>query len=128
GALLLLQLGLEGFIGIGVDLFLLAPGFGAQALEGTFPDLLADAGQIGGVEAFPAQQFANGLGAGLGFQINLELLLGAQIPPLLSRGLAGGFGRVATAHDFVSILSRQGWGMVPVALRAPSTIPHPSAV
>src|SRR5208283_4107621 len=125
GALLLLLLGLEGLIGVGVDLLLLATGFDPQPLDGPLPDLLADAGQIGGVEAFPAQEFADGLITGLGFQINLELLLGGKKPPLLFGALLGCFGWIATAHVFASILSRQGWGMVPVALRAPSTIPHP---
>ena len=74
---------LEGFVGLGADLVLLAPGFGPEPLERPFPDLLADAGQIGRVEAFPAQEFTNGFVAGLCFQINLELFLGGQIPPLL---------------------------------------------
>ena len=126
--LLLLKFVLDGLVGVGVDLVLLAPGFGTQPLESPFPDLLADAGQIRRVEAFPAQKFAHGFGAVLGFQINLELFLGGQIPPLLLGALVRSFGWIGMGHFSVSVLDRQGEGMVPVALRAPSTIPSPSAL
>jgi hypothetical protein len=87
--------------------------------------LLADAGQIGRVEAFPAQEFTHGFVAGLSFQINLELFLGGQIPPLLVRALVR-FYRGVAIHVSVSVLSRQGQVLAPVALRAPFARTCPS--
>jgi hypothetical protein len=66
----------------------LRPGLAPSRSRGAFPDLLADAGQVGREHAFPAQDLAHRLFGTLGLQVNLELLLGAQIPPLLL--LAGG--------------------------------------
>ena len=61
----------------------LAAGLGAQALQGSFPDLLADAGQVGREHALPAQDLPDGLVGTLRLQVNLKLLLGAEIPPFL---------------------------------------------
>jgi hypothetical protein len=62
----------------------------------------------------------------LSFQIDLELFLGRQKPTLLIGAFVESFRWIAIDHFSVSILDRQGEGMVPVALRAPSTIPSPS--
>jgi hypothetical protein len=118
----------EGAVGLGADLARLVPGFGAQPLERPFLDLLTDAGQIGRVEAFPAQEFAHGFVAALSFQINLELFLGGQIPPFFVRTLVRFCGWVATNHVSVSVLSHQGPVLAPVALRAPFARTCPSTL
>ena len=84
-------------------------------------------GRIGGEEALATEKLAHGLVADLGFQINLELFLGAQITAFLFGAFVGGFGCVATAHVF-SFFEPPGAGMVPVALRAPYTMPAPSTL
>ena len=66
-------------------------GLGAQALQGPFPDLLADPGQIGREQAFPPQELSHRLIGTLRLQVNLVFLLGAEVPPLL---LFAGRGRL----------------------------------
>ena len=90
--------------------------------------LLPDAGQISRVEAFPAQEFTNGFVAGLSFQINLELFLGGQIPPLLVGTLVGSIGLRAIIHVSISVLDRQGQVLAPVALPAPFARTCPSTL
>jgi hypothetical protein len=108
GPFLLLEFVLDGVEGLRADLALLVPGFGAEPLERPFLDLLTDAGQIGRVEAFAAQQLAHGFVAVLSLQIDLELFLGSQKPPLLLGTLVRFYGWVATHHVSVSVLSHQG--------------------
>ena len=79
-------------IGIGADLALLAPRFGAEALERPFLDVQTDPGQIGRVEALTAQDLTNGFADVLGFEIDLELFLSGQKPPLLDGGFVGCIG------------------------------------
>ena len=101
-------------------------GLGTQALESPLLDLRPDANRIRRVEAFAAQQFADGFVVGLGFEVDLELLLGSQKATFLAGALLG-FGWIGSRHVRVCF-GPPGEGMVPVALRAPSTIPSPSAL
>ena len=107
---------------------LLPPRFGAEALEGSFLNLVADAGQIGREEAFSAQQLPYGFVTALRFQVDLELFLCGHKPPLFGDGLHGTFGWVGLGHFSVSFSDRRGEGKVPVALRAPFTFPSPHRV
>jgi hypothetical protein len=77
GPFLVLEFMLEGLVDCGADVALLATRLGAEALQRPLLDLLPDAGQIGGEEAFAPEQFAHGLAAGLRLQVDLELLFGA---------------------------------------------------
>jgi len=104
-----------------------APRLGAETLERPLLDLLPEAGQIRREETFPAEKFAHGFATVLRLQINLELLLGAQITALLFRTRTRDCGGIATANVF-SCFEPPGAGMVPVALRAPYTMPAPSTV
>jgi len=92
GAFLLLEFVFEGRVDFAADLALLASGLGPEALERPFLDLLPDTGQIGGEKPFAAEQFAHGLVAVLGFQIDLELFLGIEITPFLGRTRIRGCG------------------------------------
>ena len=91
---------LEGLVDFGADVALLATRLGAEALQRPLLDLLPDAGQIGGEEAFTPEQFAHGFAAVLRFQIYLELFLGAQIASFLFGALVRCCGWIATAHVF----------------------------
>jgi hypothetical protein len=80
----LLQFPLELLVRVGTHHLGLAAGLGAEPLNGSFFDLLADPRQIRRVEPFPAQNLADRLRAVLGLQENLELLLRTQIRMALS--------------------------------------------
>ncbi|MEI8288251.1 MAG: hypothetical protein WCH99_02160 [Verrucomicrobiota bacterium] len=77
----------------------------ARNFAGPF-DLLLDAGQIGGEEAFAPKKLAHGFAAVLRFQIKQELLLGAQITAFLFGTRDCGY--VATANVCFPFLSRRG--------------------
>src|ERR1035437_10352371 len=128
GPFLLLEFVLEGFVDLGADQVLLASRSGAEPVERPFLNLLTDTGQIGRVEAFSAQELAHRFVVVLSFQVNLELLLGAQKPPLLGGALVRSFGCAATVYDSVSVLRRQGQVLAPVALRAPFARTCPSTL
>src|SRR5664280_2947866 len=129
-SLLFLEFVFDGVVGLDADLALLAPRFGAQPLESPFLDLLTDAGQIGRVEAFPAQEFANGLIAVLSFQVDLELLLGAQKPPLPFRALVRSFRWIGMGHFSVSFWTarERQWFRSPYGLPPPLPLPPPCSV
>ena len=97
-------------------------GLGPQALDRPFPDLLADARQVGRVQAFPAQQLANGFIRGLSFEVDLELLLCRKKPSFLAGGLGLSCRWIGVFHSCRFVLRPPAQAMVPVALRAPSTM------
>jgi hypothetical protein len=99
-------------------------------LERAFLDLLADAGQIGRVKTFAAQEFAHGLGVASGFQINLELFLGAQITPFRAGAFVRSIGGIAAVHVSVTVLDRRGksWLWAPYGLPASGLAPQPCCV
>jgi hypothetical protein len=105
-------------LNIALEMTQLAARLGAEALERAFLNLLADAGQVGREEAFAAQERADRLGVTLGFQINLELFLGAQITPLLVGAVVRSIGDVAAVHVSISLLDRPGQVLAAGALRA----------
>jgi hypothetical protein len=76
----------------------------------------------------PIHVFAHGFVAALSFQINLELFLGGQIPPLFVRTLVGSIGLSTIVHVSVSVLSHQGPVLAPVALRTPFARTGPSTL
>jgi hypothetical protein len=86
---------------------------------------MADAGQIGREEAFPAQQLANGFIAGLGLQVDLEFLLGAEEAALLVRARFWYVVWMVVGHVFGGGCDRlrQGDG----SGRPPSSFHHPPA-
>ena len=67
----------------------LRPGLALRRWSAPSLTLLPDPGQIGREKAFPAQELADGFVLGLRFQVDLELLLGGQKPPLLLGALGG---------------------------------------
>ncbi len=100
----------------------LAAGLGPKAQQSAFPDLLEDTGQIAGEHPFPPQDLPDGLIRTLGLKANLNILLGAEIPPLFL--LAGHHrfdrGCFAAIRGFFSLLEPpEVAGPASVALRAP---------
>src|ERR1039457_6261010 len=55
GSFLVLKFAFESLVDFGADVALLPPRLGTEALEGSFFDLVPDAGQIGGEETFTAE-------------------------------------------------------------------------
>ena len=94
-------------------------------------DLLPDASQISREEAFPAQKLANGFIRGLSFQVDLELFLRRQKPPLLAGGLLRSFRWIGVGHFFASIFDRRRgrpWFRSTYGLPPPWPPPPPCSV
>jgi hypothetical protein len=84
GSLLVLEFDLGLIVGRSADLACGWPGLAQGRWRAPSLARLADAGQIRGVEAFPAQEFGHGFVAGLRFEIDREFLLGSQKAPLFA--------------------------------------------
>src|SRR5664280_3271821 len=108
----------------------LRPGLALSRWRAPSLTCLTDAGQIGRVEAFPAQEFANGLIAVLSFQVDLELLLGAQRPPLPVRGVVRSCRWIGMGHFSVSCWTarERQWFRSPYGLPPPLPLPPPCSV